>query len=110
MFFIECMSDMLYLLARRLADKVMLLLKPLLPLSPYKDMSLLLKLLVPEHFLICFSRVLGMLNGMSQKRHFIISFPILPCVFMCLVSLELWAHEYGQSSHLYGFSPVWLLL
>jgi hypothetical protein len=34
------------------------------------------------------------------------SFPDLPCVFMCLDSLEDCTEAYGQSGHLYGFTPV----
>lgn len=44
------------------------------------------------HFLMCFSRVEGTENGISQNLHLYTSLPILPCVFMCRVSLELWAH------------------
>ena len=62
------------------------------------------------HFLMCFSRVVCWLNGIAQKWHLRTSLPTpCPWVFMCRVSLLLWAQEYGQSSHLYGFSPVWLL-
>lgn len=52
------------------------------------------------HFLMCFSNVLGTENGISQKRHLYVSFPCLPCVFMCLVSFELCAHAYEHNSHL----------
>ena len=45
------------------------------------------------HFRMCFSRVLATLNGISQKRHLKMSLPILRCVFMWRVSLELCAQE-----------------
>ena len=91
MFFMEeWRSEMVYLLARRLADRV------IPPPSPASSAVALMgekDLLAAEHFLMCFSRVLGILNGMSQNRHFMMSFPVRPWVFMCLVSLLLWAQE-----------------
>ena len=63
-----CKSEMVYLLARRLADRVI----PGPPATGEKA------LLAAEHFLMCFSRVLGMLNGMSQNLHFMMSFPVRP--------------------------------
>ena len=62
-----CKSEMVYLLASRLADRVM-------PGPATGEKALL----AAEHFLMCFSRVLGMLKGISQNLHFMMSFPVLP--------------------------------
>ena len=90
LFIEECRSEMLYLLANKLADKV-------IPLPSPRSLLLLDFLLLNPlpwlHFLMCFSRVLGILNGISQYLHFMMSFPVRPWVFMCLVSLLLWAQE-----------------
>ena len=43
------------------------------------------------HFRMCFSNVEATLNGISQKRHLNISFPMRPWVRMCLVNFELCA-------------------
>ncbi len=60
----------------------------------------------PVHLRMCFSKVLAMLKGMSHSRHFMVSLPVRPCVFIWRVSLLDCAQLYGHSSHLYGFSPV----
>ena len=76
LFIEECRSEMLYLLASKLADKVIPLPRPR---SLVLDFLLLLTNPLPaEHFLMCFSKVLGILNGISQYLHFMMSFPVLP--------------------------------
>ena len=75
LFMEEWRSEMLYLLARRLADRV------IPPAKPERSDGALMgekDLLAAEHFLMCFSRVLGMLKGMSQNLHFMMSFPVRP--------------------------------
>ena len=49
-------------------------------------------------------------KGISQILHLRTPLPVLTWIFMCLVSLLLWAQEYSHISHLYGFSPVWDLI
>ena len=71
----ECRSEMLYLLARRLAERVM---PPPSPASSAEAVMGEKDLFAAEHFLMCFSSVLGILKGMSQNLHFMMSFPVRP--------------------------------
>ena len=71
----EWRSEMEYLLASRLADSVM---PPPRPASSAVALMGEKDLFAAEHFLMCFSRVLGILNGMSQNLHFMMSFPVRP--------------------------------
>ena len=61
----------------------------------------------PSHLLRCFSSVDWTVKGISHRAQRRMPLPLLTWIFMCLVSLLLWAQEYSHLSHLYGFSPVW---